>query len=333
MYHLIVNPSSRSGSHAGVREQLEQMLRQRDIPYCCHQSAAPGDAGRLAAQVTSADGPDTPDSPEVIVIMGGDGTINEVINGIQDFRKCRIGIVPAGSGNDFARGLMLPKDPEAVLRRIVQGQVRRTIDLGRVTFHSTGARRSRLHDSADDAPQEAKLQDRQRLFCVSAGIGLDAAICEEALVSPVKDLFNRIRLGKLTYGMIGLRQVVTCPKIRAEAELPDGSTLRTDRMFFCAFMNEAFEGGGYRFAPDASDTDGRLNLVLVGDMAVPKALLSFPAAHAGKCYAVKGVRHISVRKVRIRTAEPLWVHTDGEVSFQSDDITVECLPGCLPLIV
>ena len=331
MYHLIVNPSSHSGSHTDVPEKLEQYLRMENIPVCRYESTAPGGAGKLAAQITSGKGTKDSAGRETIVIFGGDGTINEVINGIRDFRNCCVGIVPSGSGNDFARGLALPPDPEIVLHRIVKGQVRRIIDLGRIVYHHTGSRRSRLHDQADDKKPEK--ENLQRLFCVSAGIGLDAAICEEALISPVKNFFNRFHLGSLTYGIIGLRQVITCPKVRAEAELEDGSIICTDHLFFSAFMNESFEGGGYRFAPDASDTDGLLNMVMIGDVSVPKALLSFPAAHAGRCYSIKGVRHFPVKKVRFRTSEPLWVHTDGEVSFQSDDITVECLPRRLSLIV
>ena len=98
-------------------------------------------------------------------------------------------------------------------------------------------------------------------------------------------------------------------------------------------MNCAYEGGGYRFAPDADPSDGRMTLVAVGDIPAPKAILSFPAAHAGKYFNIKGVHHFTIQSAEIRTAKPLWVHTDGEVSYQSDHISVKCLPQRLALLV
>lgn len=348
MFHLIANPSSQSGRNHPAVDRLRGLLQKKRIPYRLYFTSGPGSARRLASAITSGPLPaasevwppaEAPDAaaagPEqgmpTLVILGGDGTINEAVNGISDFKNLRFGIVPVGSSNDFARGLGLPADPEEALGRILQGETRRTIDLGRVTFHNTAALRSRLYDSSADVSDGAAVP--QRLFCVSAGIGYDASICEEALSSPAKDFFNRLHLGKITYGYIGVKQIFTSRRVRADIEMDGGRTFHTDHMLFSAVMNEPYEGGGYRFAPDAIDDDGFLNLVAIGDISVPKALLSFPAAHAGRYYSIRGVNPFRIRKVRIRTADPLWVHTDGEVMLQSDDITIDCLPRILQLIV
>lgn len=349
MYHLIANPSSQSGRDTQTIDKLQELLRREQRSFRLYYTQGPGSARELAGAITSGCLPEVADAWDAqereggsaddraqqdvltLIILGGDGTINEVINGVSDFRNLQIGIVPVGSSNDFARGLGLPSDPEAALRRIAAGRMRRTVDLGRITCSSTADTRSRLYDSGRDG--DGSSGPLQRLFCVSAGIGYDASICEEALSSPVKDFFNRFHLGRVTYGFIGVRQIFTSPRVRADVEMDGGRTFHTDRMLFSAILNEPYEGGGYRFAPDASDSDGKLNLVVIGDISVPKALLSFPAAHAGRYYSIRGVNPFQVKKVRIRTAEPLWVHTDGEVSVQSDDVTVECLPGMLNLIV
>ena len=339
MYHLIANPSSQSGRDTQSIDTLRDLLRSRHrsfrLYYTRKSPASLPDPERpdqndarsareLARSITSGclpEADDAWDAPDggagtdmtTLIILGGDGTINEVINGISDFRNVQVGIVPVGSSNDFARGLGLPADPEAALRRIADGRLRRTIDLGSVTC---------------GADTQAK-----RLFCVSAGIGYDASICAEALSSPVKDFFNRLHAGRLTYGVIGIRQIFGSPRTRVDVEMDGGRTFRMDRMLFSAVMNEPYEGGGYRFAPDADDRDGLLNLVVIGDISVPRALLSFPAAHAGRYYSIRGVNPFRVKRVHIQTSAPLWVHTDGEVGAQSCDITVECLPCMLQLIV
>lgn len=338
MYHLIANPASRSGRDALTCSQLQALLTQKGCAWRLYRTDGPGDARGLAEAITAGHLPEAAASFEAgrgtdtpaLIVLGGDGTVNEVINGIADFSAVQVGIVPVGSSNDFARGLGLPSDPEASIRRLAEGRVRRIIDLGRVTYHRTSDVRSRLYDPRQESASSDSLQ---RLFCVSAGIGYDASICEEALSSHLKDVLNRFHLGKVTYGLIGIRQLFTNPRVRADVELDDGRRFHTDQMLFSAAMNEPYEGGGYRFAPDASDTDGLLTMLVIGDISIPKALLSFPAAHAGRYYTIRGVHHFAARRMRIRTSAPLWVHTDGEVMLQADDITLECLPGRLPLLV
>ena len=159
-------------------------------------------------------------------------------------------------------------------------------------------------------------------------------ICEEALESNAKNLLNKLNLGKLSYGSIALKNLIHGPFVPCRIELDDGKyTFTMQRMIFAAFMNLAFEGGGFCFAPDAELSDGMLNFIAAGDISFPQMLRTFPKAFAGKHYGCKGVEHAPFAKIRVQTAEPLWVHTDGEVSMKSDDITVECLPSCLQLII
>jgi diacylglycerol kinase family enzyme len=164
-----------------------------------------------------------------------------------------------------------------------------------------------------------------RLFDVSAGIGFDAAVCEQALSSNTKNFLNKIGLGKLTYGSIALRQLFGAEKVACEITLDDKKTIRLNRFIFIAAMVHHYEGGGFKFAPGADLTDGKFDLVYAGDMPSARMLLALPLSFIGHYFWIKGIGHHVVQKVSIKTQKPLWVHTDGEVSVKSDHITFECL--------
>ena len=322
MFYCITNPSSRSGAAQGTGAKLSRLLEKNGIPYKMCYTAGPGDGRRIAAEISkeaSASGEEI-----TLAVLGGDGTINEVLNGITDFSKIRFAIVPVGSANDFARGLALPENEDELLERVAENEVRRTLDLGRLTYLRRSDILSRLHP--DVIPDE-------QIFGYSAGIGFDAAVTEEALKSRIKDFLNKVHLGSLTYGVIGLRQMLKARKTACDIELDSGEKIHFDNIFFAAAMNLPYEGGGYPFAPDADGSDGKLNLLIVGNLPRARAMLSFPAAKKGKIYSIKGTYHYTCSRVRIRTAEPMWVHTDGEVSMKSDEIEFAALPGKLRLIV
>lgn len=272
-----------------------------------------------------------------------------MLNGIGDFSRVKLGFLPLGSSNDLARGLGLPdlkKDPQQRenISRICEGQVCRTIDLGRLHFGKVESMRTpgreevvRVNSNSNHFPSEKDLIRREiprdRVFAVSAGVGFDAAVCEEVDRSRLKKFLNRLHQGKLAYGYIGAKQILTARPLKCRVTLDDRFTLSADRLFFAAVHNTPYEGGGYKFAPDARPNDGLLNLAMIGDLSKAKILVHFPAAHEGHYYHVRGVQHAMARKIRIETAAPLWVHTDGEVSVRASSVTMEAIPAALKLIM
>ena len=193
MYHIIINPASRSGRGAKIwSEQIEPALKESNAVYQTYFSKKAGEVKQLAAQIT-AEHPDDPDLK--LIILGGDGTVNEALQGIADPSKVILGYIPTGSSNDLARDLHIPKEPKAALDLILRDAAPSIMDLGRLTYLDA------------DQPEES------RLFAVSCGIGFDAAVCAEAMHSPIKDTMNRIGLGKLTYLGIALKQLITARKV------------------------------------------------------------------------------------------------------------------------
>ena len=182
MYHVIINPASRSGRGLKIwREQVEPALNRDGVPFRCHFSERAGDVCKIVKDILSS----TTEHPVHIIVLGGDGTMNETLLGISDFSQVVIGYIPTGSSNDFARDLNIPTDPVSALDLILHTGKPTYMDLGFVTYED----------------------GHQRPFCVSCGIGYDAAVCEEALHSKMKNVLNKIGLGKLTYLSIALKQL------------------------------------------------------------------------------------------------------------------------------
>lgn len=251
--------------------------------------------------------------------------MNEALQGIHDFEHIRLGYIPTGSSNDLARDLQLPKDPIAILETILEGKTVRTMDLGLLTYENTNGECSSLPTEEISA---------NRYFAVSSGIGFDAAVCEEAQTSRFKSTLNRLGLGKLTYLAIALRQLITAKSVSCDIYL-DGSedAIHLDRFRFTAFMIHKYEGGGFKFCPDADPADGKLDLCVVGNISKPLILLALPTAFLGKHFIFPMIKHYSVSSVTFKTSTPLWVHTDGEVYMKSDSITVSCIPGQIKLMM
>ena len=322
MYFCIVNPSARSGKGREIWNKLEYRFLEKGLDYKTFFTKGPGHATRLVTEIMSQKESESEDKVK-LVVLGGDGTLNEVMNGITDFDRALVGYIPIGSSNDFSRDLGYPGKIDELIDKVVDGRKVRCLDLGKVTFNSMTKPISRLHDETIQ---------KTRIFDVSSGIGFDAAVCEQALSSGTKNFFNKIGLGKLTYGTIALRQLLKADRIPCDIELDDGTNIHLNRFIFIAAMIHHYEGGGFNFAPDADLTDGKFDLVYAGDMPSRRMIFALPFSFFGKYYWIKGIGHHVVQKATIRTELPMWVHTDGEVSVKSDNITLECLKEKLSLM-
>ena len=323
MFYCIVNPSARSGHGKNIYNLFEEKCKAAGKPYKVVFTKGPGHAMSVVRRLTDKKTVSDNNEPINIVVMGGDGTLNEVISGIEDFDRVRLGVVPLGSGNDFVRDLNFPKKTEDLIDQILKEEVVRKLDVGNVHYDHMTKTFSRLHDERIES---------DRRFDVSSGIGFDAAVCEEALSSNTKNFLNKIGLGKLTYGYIAIRQVLNADQPSCDIETDDNQHIHIDNLIFAAAMIHHYEGGGFKFAPDADLQDGCFDLIVGGDMSTRQIFKALPLAFFGKHYNQPGIHHIRAREIRIKTAIPLWVHTDGEVILKSDAITLTCLKQKLNLL-
>lgn len=307
MYHIIINPASRSGRGLKIwKAIIEPALHKEGITYRSYFSEKAGDVVKLTEKITNSED----SAPLYLLILGGDGTVNEALQGIQNPSKVILGYIPTGSSNDLARDLGIPKAPLDALNCVLHTGTIYPMDLGTVTYSDGETRR----------------------FAVSCGIGFDAAVCEEALHSRIKTVFNKIGLGKLTYLGIALKQLLTAKRASCEIYLDEEKPIYLQKIMFVASMIHKYEGGGFQFCPDAIDNDGIFSLCTVGDIPIPTILVALPTAFKGKHYKFKGITPYSASKVRIKTSLPLWVHTDGEVTRKAQDFTLSCEKEALSII-
>lgn len=283
MYYFIVNPKSRSKQGETLSSVLVSLLQKRDVPHKIFYTEYRGHATKLAHEITEKDPYCT------LVAVGGDGTIHEVLTGITHYETITFGYIPSGSGNDFARGMKIPKNPEAALEAILNPSSFMDMDLGIVTREC----------------------DKQR-FGVSCGIGFDASVCHEVQVSPLKKILNFLHLGKLTYALLAVKLLFLYPPCEAKVVLDNNRIFQYKKTFFAAVFNQNVEGGGVKLAPDAQPNDQTLDIIVVSDIPRIKILLVLPLAFFGLHTKVKGVHLMKCKSADILFDKKSAIHMDGE---------------------
>ena len=293
---FVVNPAAGKGKGALAREAIERAMAPTGLRFDVVVTAGPGDAARLAG--LAAD-----EGATTVVAVGGDGTVHEVANGLLAAgRPAALGIVPAGSGNDFARALRLPTDVAAACALLVEGKTR-WIDVGQVTV--------------DGGPP--------RVFLNGVGVGFTAAVAIEAR-----------GLGWLTGLPLYVVALLRALALRFATPL---ATVRGDgferpaRVTFVEACNGQWEGGGFHLAPNGDPSDGLLDVVVLG--AVPRLtfLRLLPAFIAGTHVqsAAVGTYASSRLDVELETAVP--VQADGEtIALAARRVAVELQPRALAVI-
>lgn len=286
---IICNPGAGS---VDDRESIQGKLRQfpDSVVHFTEQS---GDATRFAQEALAA-------GFEVIIAAGGDGTLNEVLNGVAPHvDRAQVGLIPLGTGNDFAKMLNLPDSIEDCIEVLRVGNVRPT-DLARVTT------------------------DQVRYFInVSAG-GFSGAV-NEKLTPEIKQSW-----GPLAY----LRSAAEAlPELRAyctEITLDDATTLALD-LYNVVIANGRYVAGGTLIAPEASINDGLLDIILVTqNPAVGLALIAAQIA-VGKHLTNEGVVFRRAAKVSVKSEPGMWFNVDGEL-VSNEPAVFEIMPRALQFL-
>lgn len=304
---FIVNKASRTGKAAELWDELEAYLNERGIDYELHVTKKAYDATEFAKEATSS-------GEEVaLFVMGGDGTLNEALNGIVDFERTFYTPIPSGSANDFVNGIGLTGTPKEILERAISDDGYRAFDIGRVSYNKDG-------------------NDETRLFGVSAGIGVDAYVCLQALTSKLKKFLNRFGLGSATYGILTVGDIFTMPFSDAivttyyKGEQKDYNLKST---IFAAAMNCKAEGGGIPMAPNATADSGCLTAFIAHDISRFKCFTLLPLLVAGKHIGKKGFDLLNFDKMTITMGEEMCVHADGEHVGFLKEVSFECLSKLL----
>lgn len=274
-------------------------------PLVVATTGAPGDAARLARGAVER-------GAARILVAGGDGTLGEVVTGLLTStgassslasERPSLGLLPVGSGCDFARTLGLPRRLDAALEVIAAGHVR-LLDAGRVESGDAGDGRRVRHFANE----------------VSAGLSGDT-VMRVGRYSP--------RLGSRLGFLLGaVSAVLTHEPFEASVEV-DGVLVHEGAISLVAVANGCYFGAGMRVAPNASLDDGQLEVVLARGLSKPEILAHLPSFYLGRHGRHPRVSFHAARVVRlIPKAGPVAAEADGELGLALP-LRIECIPGAL----
>ncbi len=289
-YFLIVNLIAGQGRCKAVLPRVKAALERMHIPYDLHYTNEPMEAAGAARMGIEA-------GFSRIVAMGGDGTVNEVANGLLG-STASLGVIPAGTGNDFVRMLGIPSDPVEAVRRLPTAK-ERTVDVGRV--------------------------GEDRYFVNGLGIGIDAQVARDVLA------MQRLR-GAPAYLYAAVKEVF---RFEAFPVAVRGAGVAEDlRCLSLGVANGKYCGGGFMLAPRASVDDGLIDVAAIGDFPRAERLLRLPQARAGKHLKLSQVRYLQIPEVTVSSEAKLIAHMDGEpYDLPKPAFTVRVVPRALRVLV
>lgn len=297
----IFNPNSGSGKAAQTWAKVSAHLRG---PVEARETEAAGDGIKLTANAIKA-------GAKTIIAVGGDGTINEVVNGFFENEQlisgdATLGIVPHGTGSDFSRILNLPADPKKMAAVIENGE-RRMIDLLQVRY-------TRM----DGAPAL-----RYSINITSFGLGARVA----ARVSQSSKPFG----AKIAYMLATLQTALAFPGNNVTLRLDHSKTIGA-RITNVAVGNGQYHGAGMWMCPGASIDDGLLDVTAIKYLPPLGLLKSLPLLYNGGIYSHPKVESYRVKHVKAESEEPAFLEIDGEPLGRLP-IEISILPRTLRILV
>ena len=295
---MIVNPRSQGGQAGRDWPHLADRIR-RGLPFEEAHTTAPGDATRLTREALRA-------GAARVVALGGDGTINEVVNGFFEAGhpiapEAAFGLLPYGTGGDFRKTVRIPKDFDDAVAVLARDQ-RRRIDVGRLDLTSDEGR-------------------VVRMFANIASFGMSGVV--DRLVNQSKK-----RFGKLSFLIATTRGMLRYDNQRVRLVF-DGVAADALEMTIntVAVANGQYFGGGMHIAPEAELDDGRFDVVAIGDVGMKELVLNSRRVYQGTHL---GLDHISHRRATRVDAEPV---EPGEiVELDVDGETPGRLPATFTIV-
>jgi YegS/Rv2252/BmrU family lipid kinase len=299
---LIVNPTAGRGAAGKSVSKIQSTFRQHNLDFDLALTQQPWDAAALAQKSIQA-------GFDVVVAVGGDGTVNEVINGIMlanhgSQNSVSLGVLPIGGGNDFAYGAGIPLDFDQSIQTLIEGQSYKT-DIGRLTggFYPEG-----------------------RYFCNGIGIGFDAVVSFIA-----SKLGLRGFLGYFIAMLQTIYRYFKAPLLKIEY---DDQTV-TQRALMVSVMNGKRMGGGFLLAPQGQMGDGKFDILIADDLPPSRIFPLIPRFLKGTQYGHPAIHNGYARKVTVAAVEGVIpAHADGEpICTECSRLTLEIIPGAINLIL
>ena len=274
MIEIIVN--SRSKKSLNELNKIERVLQGKKLPYRVLRTSKKTNAKDLMNEIHGAE----------LIVIGGDGTINEVIN---NYHGKEIIYLAYGSGNDLARSIEFKKDIE--ISRLLESKRFIEYDVGVVN---------------------------DRKFCSGFDIGFNADIIKRVNGSKLKKY-----LGKYIYLLQGVIGILMLKKYKAKI-LWDSGEITTDKLYLLNAMIQPYEGGGIKFAPNATGQDGKLHIMIMENMSLATFVYNYLCLLLKKHNKMRKVKQITTDRLAIKTNQR-YFQIDGELINSTEQLNVGCI--------
>jgi lipid kinase, YegS/Rv2252/BmrU family len=281
MYCIIVNPNAGKGKGKKNLKTVLKLFSERGAEYSVFETTRAGEAKEFSERLTSS-------GEQEIIVVGGDGTLHEVLNGLSDPSSCRLGLIPSGTGNDFSAAAGLPSNAAQAAEIILSGETKET------DFLCVGGVR-----------------------CMNVGgLGMDV----DVLVRCKKGRFVK---GKIKYLLSLLQSLFTFKGY--EIEIESGERRETHKALIAVACNGTQIGGGIRICPASVIDDGKIDVMAVECMGKAQIVKAFLYLMKGKVLDYPAAEHFLCERVKIVPSQPCTVQLDGELYDGLEfDARIEC---------
>ncbi|WP_042345241.1 diacylglycerol/lipid kinase family protein [Bacillus massiliigorillae] len=300
--YFVKNGSPHSNKSNKVWKKVESLLKQQAFSYSIYETEYAGHATVLTKEILQMTQSDT-----IIVAVGGDGTVHEVMNGAINYPHAIIVCMPAGSGNDYVRGVQRTSGLEEVVSAILHVKAPSIIDVGQLIY-----------------------EGNKKHFVNSLGIGFDAAIAKAVNESHWKKRFQMVGLGKFVYLYFFMKMLFTFNTFHMKTKI-DGRVRNFEKVWFLVAANQPYFGGGIKVAPNSTVTDGKIQVIIVNNIPSLLFLLVFATVTWGG--------HLKLKWVESFTCNNIHIQADGEIPIQADGehigyskISAEIIPEAVRVI-
>jgi diacylglycerol kinase (ATP) len=295
---VIINPESAGGATREAWPKIASELATHFGAFSREFTTHSGEGIEIAANAARK-------GTKLIIACGGDGTISEVANGIlMSGSDAELGIMPSGTGGDFRKTIGIPARSNDAARILRDGRTRQ-IDVGRVTFLNDNEE----HDS--------------RYFLGVASFGMSADVIARVKAGAPEWLHAKAPRwisGRISFGLAMVQAAVKTQATRVIVELDDGPARQLTVANLC-IANARFFGGGMKIAPEAKLTDGKFDVISIGDLGAPRILANAPRLYLGAHLGMSEVGQTLASKITARA-----LYKDQRIEFEVDGE----LPGHLP---
>lgn len=285
MYHIIVNSMRLKGKDKDNVEIVKNVFDRAGKDYVVHITEKPNHAKLLAEEITSSE-----ECPSIIA-MGGDGTLHEVLNGIKDIEKCYLGVIPLGTGNDFAAAANIPNDTRKAAE-IIAYKAPTPIDYIQL---DNGLR---------------------SINAVGAGIDVDV----------LKRTYASNNTGKNKYYLAFVKSLKVFKSVNFTV-MYDGKEEHHHGLIVC-LGNGSQIGGGIKLFPKANIRDGYMDLIIVDYLSKLKTIKAFLKLSAGKLEGIKEITQVKCKQVTVIPEDDTTIQAEGEL-YDCERLAAQLIEGKL----